>query len=193
MIFRHGFTQLKLYFIVGQPEESEADVQGILDLAARARGVMLEEASRSGVIGSIHLGTSVLVPKPYTPWQRFPMEPEAVLKRKIALLQRGVARMPNVSIGSVSVRQAVWQTYLSKAGSDAADAIEAAAAGEPLASVLRRFAGRIRPEVFEPQEGELRWHFLRTAEPHGPVLTGLGPLPGPVGSAEPLPRLAAAV
>ena len=31
-----------------------------------------------------------------------------------------VSRLPNVSLGSVSVREAVWQTYISKAGSDAA-------------------------------------------------------------------------
>src|SRR4051794_17015103 len=164
LIFRHGFTQLKLYFIIGLPGETMADVQGILDLAARARAALLDEASRTGVIGNIHLGVSVLVPKPYTPWQREAMDDERSLKAKIALLQRGVARMPNVSLGSVSIREAVWQTYISKAGSDAADAIEAVARGEPLSAVLRRFEARIRPEVFVPQGEDLRWHFLRTAD-----------------------------
>ena len=164
LIFEHGFTQLKLYFIVGLPGETLEDVHGILDLAARAKALMLETASRTGVIGSIHLGVNVLVPKPYTPWQRFPMDSEKSLREKIAILKKGVARMPNVTMGSVSVRQAVWQTYLSKAGSDAADAIEAAV-DEPIAAVLRRYAERIDREVFQPQEGELRWQFLRTAEP----------------------------
>ena len=172
LIFRHGFTQLKLYFILGLPDETMADVQGILDLAARARAALLEEASRTGIIGNIHLGASVLVPKPYTPWQREAMDDERSLKEKIALLKRGVARMPNVSMGSVSIREAVWQTYLSKAGSDAGDAIEAAARGESLSAVLRRFEPKIRPEVFLPQGEDLRWHFLRTADPK----TSLGPV-----------------
>lgn len=171
MIFRHRFTQLKLYFLVGLPGETLADVQGILELVGRARGVMLEEAAKSGVIGHIHLGANVLVPKPYTPWQREPMDSEASLKEKISILKRGVAKMPNVSMGSLSVRQAVWQTYISKAGSSAADAIEFAARGAHLTEVLRRFEDRIRPEVFEPQPADLRWHFLRTAESRGPVLT----------------------
>jgi radical SAM superfamily enzyme YgiQ (UPF0313 family) len=171
LIFRHGFTQLKLYFIVGLPDETMADVQGILDLAARARAALLEEASKTGIIGNIHLGASVLVPKPYTPWQRHPMEEERLLKEKISLLQRGVKKMPNVSMGSVSIREAVWQTYISKAGSDAADAIEAVARGESLSAVLRRFEARIRPEVFVPQGEDLRWQFLRTADPK----TALGP------------------
>jgi radical SAM superfamily enzyme YgiQ (UPF0313 family) len=163
LIFRHGFTQLKLYFIVGLPDESMEDVQGILDLAARARGIMLEEAAKSGVIGNVHLGVNVLVPKPYTPWQREPMDDERSLKEKIALLRKGVARMPNVSMGSVSVRQAIWQTYISKAGSDAADAIEAAARGESINSILHRFAHKIQPEVYRRLEGDLRWHFMRQA------------------------------
>jgi len=162
LIFAAGFTQLKLYFLIGLPDETTADVQGILDLAAEARAVMLAQAQRTGVIGSIHLGVNILVPKPYTPWQRQPMDGERSLKEKIALLSRGVSRMPNVTMGSLSIRQALWQTYLSKAGSGAADAIEAAASGEPLAAVLRRFAASIRPEVFAPLEGDLRWHFLRT-------------------------------
>jgi radical SAM superfamily enzyme YgiQ (UPF0313 family) len=163
LIFQHGFTQLKLYFIVGLPGETMADVQGILDLAARARGVMLEEASKSGVIGHIHLGVNVLVPKPYTPWQREPLDAERSLKEKVAHLQKGAARMPNVSMGSISVRQAVWQTYISKAGSDAADALEAAARGESIHSILHRFAPQIHPEVYGRLEGDLRWHFMRQA------------------------------
>ncbi len=161
LIFRHGFTQLKLYFIVGLPDETMEDVQGILELAARARAIMLEELPKKGMIGNIHLGVNVLVPKPYTPWQRQPMDAERSLKEKLSLLKKGVARMPNVSMGSVSVRQAVWQTYISKAGSDAADALEAAARGENLSSLLHRFAPKIHPEVFVPMQGDLRWHFMR--------------------------------
>ncbi len=162
LIFAAGFTQLKLYFLIGLPEETMADVDGIIGLAAEARAVMLAAAQKSGIIGSIHLGVNILVPKPYTPWQRQPMDAERSLREKIERLKRGVAKMPNISMGSLSIRQAHWQTYLSKAGSDAADAIEAAAAGAPLAAVLRQFEARIRPEVFAPIEGDLRWQFLRT-------------------------------
>ncbi|RPH54947.1 radical SAM protein, partial [bacterium] len=51
LIFRHGFTQLKLYFIVGMPGETMEDVQGILDLVGRARAIMLEETAKTGAIG----------------------------------------------------------------------------------------------------------------------------------------------
>jgi radical SAM superfamily enzyme YgiQ (UPF0313 family) len=163
LIFRHGFTQLKLYFIVGMPGETMEDVQGILDLVGRARAIMLEETAKTGVIGHVHMGVNVLVPKPYTPWQREPMDDEKSLKAKIAHLRKGAARMPNVSMSSPSVRQGIWQTYISKAGSDAADALEAAARGEPLSSLLHRFAPQIHPEVYRRLDGDLRWHFMRQA------------------------------
>jgi len=161
LIFRHGFTSLKLYFIVGLPGETMEDIQGILDLAAEVKGIMLEELPKQGLIGNIHLGVNVLVPKPYTPWQREPMDDEKSLKEKIAILRKGVTKMPNVSMGSVSVRQGIWQTYISKAGSDAAEAIEAAAKGEPINAILHRLAPKIHPEVYSRQEGDLRWHFMR--------------------------------
>ncbi len=161
LIFRHGFTQLKLYFLIGLPDEEMADVQAILDLAAEARAIMLAEASKTGVIGHLHLGTNILVPKPYTPWQREPLADERSLKAKISLLKAGVARMPNVSLGSMSIRQAVWQAYVSKAGSAAVEPLIRAARGQHLAAVLREFEDEVRPVVFGRQEGECRWHFMR--------------------------------
>jgi radical SAM superfamily enzyme YgiQ (UPF0313 family) len=175
LIFEHRFTQLKLYFLIGLPGETMDDVQAILDLTAEARALMLARAAQTGTIGHIHLGTNVLVPKPYTPWQREPMDDERSLKEKISRLKAGVARMPNVSLGSMSIRQALWQTYISKAGSDAADPIERAARGQHLASVLREFEDRIRPVVFERQEGECRWHFMRQRNTSLPGLGMAGP------------------
>jgi radical SAM superfamily enzyme YgiQ (UPF0313 family) len=161
-IVRAGFTQLKLYFLVGVPDETMEDVQAILELAGEVRAVFREHAPRSGVMGHLHLGVNVLVPKPYTPWQRHPMASERELREKVSLLKRGVARMPNVSLGPMSIRQAIWQTYISKGGVEAADAIERAARGEHLSSLLRELAPRLDTEVFQPMAGDLRWHFLRT-------------------------------
>jgi radical SAM superfamily enzyme YgiQ (UPF0313 family) len=161
LIFRHGFTSLKLYFIIGLPTETQEDVQAILDLAAACRQLMLAEAPRTGRMGEIHLGCNLLIPKPYTPWQREALEDEKSLEAKISFLKRGVARLPNVSMSMMSPRQAIWQTYISRAGSDAAEAIERVARGQHVASVLRELEPRIRPEVFETFPQELRWHFLR--------------------------------
>ena len=162
LIFRHRMTHLKLYFIVGLPEETTADVEAILEVAAHCRQIMLEELAPSGVIGHIHLGVNLLIPKPFTGYQRETMEEESVLRARLKLLKKGVASLPNVSLATMPIRQAVWQSYITKAGSEAADILEAAAAGMPTAELLRRYADRIEPEVFQRPPHKLRWHFLRT-------------------------------
>ncbi len=164
LIFRQGMTNLKLYFIIGLPGETEDDVFSILELGAEARAIMLEElAKKRGVLGHVLLGVSFLVPKPYTPWQREAMDGEASLKRKLSMLKEGVSRLPNVSLSTGSIRQAIWQTYVSRAGVDAADVIERHARGQHLASILREFGPQIQTEVYQPFEGDLRWHFMATA------------------------------
>lgn len=163
LIFAHGFRTLKLYFIIGLPSETMDDVEAILQLGRQCRELMLEQASKTGKIGSVHLGCNILIPKPYTPWQREPMDDERSLKKKIAVLKRGVAKMPNVTMSMMSPRQAIWQTYISRAGSDAADAIEKASRGMHLASLLREIQPQVHAEVFTAFPRDLRWHFMRTA------------------------------
>lgn len=163
LIFRYGFTQLKLYFIIGLPGEEMADVHAIVDVATRCRSIMLEELAPTGVIGNIHLGVNLLIPKPYTGYQREHMEEPRSLRQKMALLRRRVAVLPNVSLGTMSVRQAIWQSYLSKAGSDASDILLEAAQGAPVSSLLRVHGARIEPVVFRRAQGHLAWQFMRTA------------------------------
>ncbi|MDH4066434.1 MAG: hypothetical protein OEW19_18690, partial [Acidobacteriota bacterium] len=153
----------KLYFIVGLPGETDADVVAILDLARQCRALMLEELAPIGVIGNIHLGVNILIPKPYTGYQREGVESPAILESRLDLLRAGVRQIPNVSMSAMPVREAVWQAYITKAGSDAADVLERAAGGTGIARLLREFRERIEPEVFERgAAGErLRWQFLR--------------------------------
>ena len=161
LIFSSGFTQLKLYFIIGLPSETISDVHAILELGAACRGIMLEQAKKTGVIGNVHLGCNILIPKPYTPWQREPMDDERSLKHKISVLKKGVAELPNVTLSTMPPRQAIWQTYITRAGSDAADALVRAARGQSVSSLLRELDSRIHPEVFQPFPRQLRWHFMR--------------------------------
>jgi len=65
MVFEAGWRALKLYFMIGLPEEKESDVQGIVDLVYR-----LMEHTKKG--GQITVSVSTFVPKAHTPfqWQR---------------------------------------------------------------------------------------------------------------------------
>lgn len=64
--FKSGWNALKLYFMIGLPEESNEDLLGILDLIEKVRYIGKEHTNR-GV--DIRPSLSSFVPKPHTPFQ----------------------------------------------------------------------------------------------------------------------------
>jgi radical SAM family uncharacterized protein len=70
-VFREGWTQLKLYFMLGLPTETFADLDGIAELAAKVlqkgREILRETGSKKSP--SVTVSVSSFVPKPHTPFQ----------------------------------------------------------------------------------------------------------------------------
>jgi len=64
--FALGWKLIKLYFMVGLPTETEADVEGIVHLARKARAQVGQGKGRPV---QINLGVATFVPKPHTPFQ----------------------------------------------------------------------------------------------------------------------------
>ena len=50
LIFRNGIENLKLYYMIGLPTETEDDLEAIRDLTVQMRDVMLEHARSRGRI-----------------------------------------------------------------------------------------------------------------------------------------------
>ena len=61
-VFAAGWKAVKLYFMIGLPQEDESDVEGIIDLAYQA----LRAARHRG---QVTVSLSTFVPKPHTPFQ----------------------------------------------------------------------------------------------------------------------------
>ncbi|MBD3265935.1 TIGR03960 family B12-binding radical SAM protein, partial [bacterium] len=57
---------VKFYFMIGLPTETDADLQGIVDLMAEVKNVL---RARGWKRTQIHVGLSPFVPKPHTPYQ----------------------------------------------------------------------------------------------------------------------------
>lgn len=64
-VSRNGWTDIKMYFMVGFPTETQADLDGLVDLVARCRDLARRFVRKFECTASI--GT--LVPKPHTPFQ----------------------------------------------------------------------------------------------------------------------------
>ena len=84
-IYARGWINLKLYFMIGHPSETLADVQAIADLCKR---VLAEGRKRLGGKAKLHVGVSTFIPKPHTPFQWVAMDTLEQIQAKQDLLMR---------------------------------------------------------------------------------------------------------
>jgi radical SAM family uncharacterized protein len=83
-IYKAGWTSIKLYFMIGQPEETIEDVQAIANLC---RAVLQEGRKVIGNKANLHVGVSTFVPKPHTPFQWATLDPLPSVLEKQNLLK----------------------------------------------------------------------------------------------------------
>ncbi len=107
-----GVEALKLYVMVGLPTETDADVDGIVDLAHNVRARLM--AGGKPKVGRILVSINPFVPKPWTPFQWEPMAEIGELKRKLARVRRGLSAIPALQVETESPREAYLQTLLSR-------------------------------------------------------------------------------
>jgi radical SAM family uncharacterized protein len=83
-IYSRGWPTIKLYFMIGHPSETLADVQGIVDLC---KAVLKEGRQVIGRRAKLHAGVSTFVPKPHTPFQWSPSDRKDNILAKQDLLK----------------------------------------------------------------------------------------------------------
>ena len=73
--FEGGYTNVKLYFMMGLPTETDEDIKGIIELAQRVVDLFYSIPNRPKGKGvQVSISTATFVPKPFTP---FEFEPQA--------------------------------------------------------------------------------------------------------------------
>lgn len=93
--FSSGYSQVKLYFMMGLPTETEADLQGIADLTRLVADCYYGvDKEKRGKGLKINVSTSSFVPKPFTPFQWVPQDRMEVLREKQRTLQGHLRKKP---------------------------------------------------------------------------------------------------
>ncbi len=103
---KRDILNLRLYFLIGVPNETPADVEAIVDMAKEMRTILLPHAKRTGRMARISFTISPMVPKPHTPFQWVAMEPPKTIARKLEFLKREINRLGSIKVGSASARLA---------------------------------------------------------------------------------------
>jgi radical SAM superfamily enzyme YgiQ (UPF0313 family) len=126
LIFSSGIDNLKLYFMIGLPSETDEDLVAIRDLTLQLREIMMRHARPRGRVGRIIGSVNPLVPKPGTTYQWLPMESTDVIEQKMKRLRAMVSDIDNVYFNIKSERHSYYQALLSLGDRRVAPAIEAA-------------------------------------------------------------------
>src|SRR4029077_13468557 len=126
LIFASGIENLKLYYMIGLPTETDEDLVAIRDLTLQIRERMLKHARSRGQIGRIVGSVNPLIPKPGTAYQWLPMEDSATIEKKIKRLRSLTADIDNVYFNIKSERHSYYQALLSLGDRRVAPAIELA-------------------------------------------------------------------
>jgi len=85
-VAEQGIKQVKLYFMLGLPTETEADIEGIIKLTLKCKAIL--DKRQTG--GRLVLNVSPFVPKAGTPFQWLPMTEPSILNQRLSLLKNSL-------------------------------------------------------------------------------------------------------
>ncbi len=109
-IYSRGWHTIKLYFMIGHPEETLEDVQAIADLCKQVLAVGYELMGKKA---RVHAGVSTFVPKPHTPFQWVPCDTLEQIEAKQALLRREL-RGRGLKLNLNSPEETHFEAWLSR-------------------------------------------------------------------------------
>ena len=90
-----GYQHVKLYFMIGIPQEEESDLAGIADFAAHVSELRRKYGRYPA---KVNVSVNTLIPKPHTPFQWFGMPDLELIKNKQDYLKARVSRNRNIKL-----------------------------------------------------------------------------------------------
>jgi radical SAM superfamily enzyme YgiQ (UPF0313 family) len=118
-IAESSIEQVKLYFLIGLPGETDSDIEGLVQMVQElARIILIKGKHRS-----LTVSVNTFIPKPFTPFQWQPMAHEKEIRRKRRFLEQELKRIPGVVFNKKSVKEEILQGIFSLGDATIARAI----------------------------------------------------------------------
>lgn len=105
-----GMKNIKLYYMIGLPDEEDEDIIEMIEMIKRIR----EKMNAVGNKGELVISVNGFVPKPFTPYQWEGLCSIQVLKQRFKLLQDAFKKIKHIKIITESVKETVVQAVLSR-------------------------------------------------------------------------------
>jgi radical SAM superfamily enzyme YgiQ (UPF0313 family) len=189
LVRTHGIPNLKCYFMIGQPTETDADVEAIPDLATRLLARLRRPGPDGEPFGRLTISVSSFVPKPWTPFQWAAFDHVGRLEGKLRTIKAGLRRFPNVRVLHENPREAFLQALLARGDRRVADFLERAAELEgDWRTALREWDGDPSFYTYRPRglDETMPWDHFDVGVKKANLIrewqrAGLAPEPVPVG------------
>ncbi|MBU0482469.1 MAG: radical SAM protein [Proteobacteria bacterium] len=138
-LVRAGVVNLKLYFMIGLPTETEEDLLEMVTLVREVLGVMSGPGRERGRLSTLTLSINPFVPKAWTPFQFHPFATIEQLKNKMKFLRQNLVGVANLKIMGEKPDSAFLQAVIARGDRRLAPAlIELAKSGANWRHVFRQ-------------------------------------------------------
>lgn len=170
--FRGGIQNLKMYSMVGLPNETEEDIEALVELVKKTRKVQRKAGQAAS---RITLGMGLFVPKPLTPYQWSPQLGVKDAKKRMSMVKRALGGLGGVRVTSESPKVATVEGLLARADRRMAKVLEEVrwdARFPTFKKALKKFGLSFEQENYRTREPEehLPWGHIQASWPKDRLL-----------------------
>ncbi|HHW02976.1 MAG TPA: radical SAM protein [Thermoanaerobacterales bacterium] len=87
LAYKYGICNIKLYYIIGLPTETDGDIDEMIDFLIKIKDFMKKMGNKTG---NLSISVNPFIPKPWTPFQWVGMESTDILNKKISRLENAL-------------------------------------------------------------------------------------------------------
>ncbi len=106
-----GLHGLKMYFMLGLPDEEDSDIDEIIELAKKMKNKLKETGDKKNF--ELTFSFSTYIPKPHTPFENALRCDKKTLEKRIQYLKKNLSKL-GIQFRSPSVEWDIIQTILSR-------------------------------------------------------------------------------
>ena len=108
--YSHGWTNIKVYFMIGHPSETEEDVEAIAKLC---NSILTEGRKLIGGRAKVNVSVGTFVPKPHTPFQWVSCDTPEQIETKQNILKHKL-RDRNIKLTWTAIEDTLLEAWLSR-------------------------------------------------------------------------------
>lgn len=110
MAIEAGIPNVRLYIMVGLPQETDEDIAAIVLMAGKIKKLMESKGSK----GKLTLSVNPFIPKPFTPFQWLPMAESELVEKRLKKLHDELKHEKNIEVMTESPKEAYIQGVLAR-------------------------------------------------------------------------------